>query len=222
MRALAVFAIIWAVVGAWLCFSLPNAFLTILFIVGACGYVVVILILSRRQSGSGARGPIAAVAFAAKHGAALALILLASICFELLCLFVHLRMPVHQDVFGDTNGRSTTCQLSTVSTLANHSGDLAVVRVASCPGELAIGDVYYLIFVHKIDERLAPQNLVFQYEPSLLNPELSPPPRLTWMGDNVLKIKAEGVSERVVLRRSRIGGVTLLYSFGHLRQRSLH
>ena len=118
------------------------------------------------------------------------------------------------DVVGSSQGISSTCQLRDIGATTGGKGDVAILRDANCPGALAQGSAYYVVFVHRIGEANASKNMAFQYEPGFIGDRESPAPTIVWKTDSSLHIVAPGLLERVVKMRRNVEGITLDYNVG--------
>jgi hypothetical protein len=147
-------------------------------------------------------------------------VIAASIAVVGICLLVRWILtgpPI--DVVGNANGASQTCQLKDLRAFPNHQGDVAVLREANCPGALAQGSAYFVVFVHKGHEPNARQNIAFQFEPGFQGQLMSPAPTVVWTGDSSLEITELGVIEEVVIQRECVEGTRVKYLVGRVQAR---
>ena len=72
------------------------------------------------------------------------------------------------------------CQLKDHPPLSNRQGLVAVLREANCPGDLAQGTAYNVVFVHRADESNTRDNIAFQYTPGFEGNIPSPLPTIVW------------------------------------------
>jgi hypothetical protein len=130
-----------------------------------------------------------------------------------------LESPPSPDVVGNEAGGSPDCQLKDMRTVPNHRGEESTLRYANCPGALAQGSGYYVVFVHRVGEPNTASNLVFQYEPGFWGKTLSPAPAIVWTDEASLRVSASGVLDRVVRQRPHIGRVDIDYYLEDVRSR---
>lgn len=109
------------------------------------------------------------------------------------------------------NAKGSDCQLVDRRWVKNGNGLVAVLRDANCPGPLAQGTGYNVIFLHKAGEPNTKENIVFQYTPGFERNELAPYPTIAWNGTSRLEIHAPGVIERIVVQRDSLAGVHVQY-----------
>jgi hypothetical protein len=99
------------------------------------------------------------------------------------------------------------------------------VREANCPGLFAQGTGFFVVFVHKAREANSEQNLVLQYapgfqdEPGIRGPVMSPPPSVSWLTSDTLKISETGAIDVLVKKREHVDGINIEYAIdGHIQQ----
>jgi hypothetical protein len=119
---------------------------------------------------------------------------------------------VQDQAVGGTD--ADACQLKDLRAVPNHKGYVAILRDVNCPGPLAQGSGYFVVFVHKAGEPNTKQNLVLQYEPGFQGRVMSGPPRIMWTGDMSLKIGETGVIEELDKKERQFDGVGIAYSLG--------
>lgn len=127
-------------------------------------------------------------------------------------LFLNILIPpVNWDVI---TAKGSDCQLTDHRPVSNHSGLVAVVREANCPGPFAQGTGYYIVFVHPQGQPNTQGNLVFQYTPALRGDgswELSPLPKVVWASSTSLMVTSLGSIDRFVVQKDSIGPVRVTY-----------
>lgn len=149
-----------------------------------------------------------------------ALFVTAALAFLAGCIFVRWWTTVSvSDVVGDIKGFSATCQLRDIHVVSNSSNYEAAVRDANCPGAFAQGQGFFVVFVHRKNERNDQENLVFQYEPGFNGRVMTPPPTLKWLAPQSLKVTVNGLIERLVVKRDSYDGITITYSLGQVESR---
>jgi hypothetical protein len=187
-------------------------FLLIASVAGIACYFVGSSLQRRQESGNTSKTNKTPPRLILQHGIAVVIIIIAALIGERLCALSHATKPFIVDAIGDKSGSS--CQLRNLATVANHVGNVAVIRDVNCPGLLAQGEYYYAVFVHKNGAANSAANLVFQYAPGFTHYRVSPPPAIVWQGPFALRIIASGILENILIQKYRIGDVKVSYHLG--------
>ncbi len=119
--------------------------------------------------------------------------------------------PLNWDV---VEAKGSDCQLRDHPAINNNHGMVAVLREANCPGYLAQGTAYNVVFVHATGEANDRDNLAFQYTPGFEGNTPSPLPEVIWKSATLLEVTAPGVVEDVKVQKTDISGIRLSYTIG--------
>lgn len=119
-----------------------------------------------------------------------------------------------RDVVSNGVGGPETCYRRDVENARNRFGDAAIVRAAYCPGQdpVDVGYVFFVVFVHPMNEPNARDNIALQYVPDTddLSPSaaqppadapwaygLTQPPVVKWLGKR-LEVVTPGIVQTTV------------------------
>lgn len=119
--------------------------------------------------------------------------------------------PPNWDVI---HARGSDCQFKDHQALSNHHDTVAILREANCPGLLAQGTIYNVIFVHSARQANDRNNLAFQYTPGFVGYKLSPLPKIAWTSPTLLAVSVSGVIEVIQVQRMEVGRTKLSYKLG--------
>lgn len=123
-----------------------------------------------------------------------------------LIVFLNSIPPTNWDV---VQWKGSDCQLTDHRPRWNHNGFVAVFREANCPGPLAQGTYYHVIFVHSSSKPNTRDNMAFQYTPSF---SMNPPfPMLTWTGPSELTIRVRSDIDGIEIKKNEVDGIAVTY-----------